>query len=140
MSWHEFNDGTYRILLDLRPAPTGRVDVLAATVGRLDGASLSTRDVRAAELGQVFRKAQRLYTELAPPCVPVPSEPIPKPGRRGYSAEHWRVVAEMWEQAQQVAPQRPVAWLRERMSERMGRNIPYQTISRWRQIVSQEST
>jgi hypothetical protein len=50
---------------------------------------------------------------------------IPVPGSRGYDMEHWQRVAELWRQAQLVAPRTPVMWI----AREVGRSEA--TVGRW---------
>jgi hypothetical protein len=76
-------------------------------IERKDGRAISARDLRRVKLPPAWMLASLL---ARPPGSPVIT--AVKPGARGKSDDHWLAVFRIWAQAQQVAPQAPVRWIR----------------------------
>ncbi len=133
---NEQRSGDLRALVRLQPAPNGRVELTGVFFERRDRAPLAVRDIANAHIGELTQAARhtrgwmvgetdndmlgRLTTE----------RPVKRAGRVS-SREHYQRVWEMWLQAQSTAPERPVAWLRERWLDERGEQIPWPTMTRW---------
>jgi hypothetical protein len=102
---------------------------------RLDAEEpLNVRDFHQLGVGALLAQAQNLL-----PRSGLGSEAIPgtrtNPGRRGYPDGHWRHVLGLWENAQRVAPRRPLAWMCEQFPDTPTSPRPSRgTMERWRNI------
>ena len=89
------------------------------------GEPVSVRDLRA-PVGQILAQADKVAPwvggDLGRPLV----RPA-RPGRPGYSQEHWQRVLELYEEAVRRSPRSPIQWMRARWD----RPVPDATMRRW---------
>jgi hypothetical protein len=89
------------------------------------GEPVSVRDLRAPVgqiLAQVDKVAPWVGGDLGRPLV----RPA-RPGRRGYSQEHWQRVSELYEEARRRSPRSPIKWMRDRWDQ----PVSDATMRRW---------
>ncbi len=94
----------------VRFAPTGDgVAVAGVQIERNDGRAVTARDLRAVKLPPNWV----LFGEAAARWCKPAGEPISasRKGPKAKGDEHWRAVWNAWQEARQVAPRAPVAWL-----------------------------
>ena len=125
-----------RATATLQPARTGRVEITALLLERLDDQALTAKDISGMRLSELQQSAQHTYgwmrdAHTGAILAPTSVAPPPKPGR-SHSDEHYRTVWELWVESGQAAPDRRSAWLRQEWEKRYGEKVAWPTIVRWR--------
>lgn len=101
-----------------------RVWASAVAIAKRDGSEIRARDLRRSASLREAVATVRTLQGFDPETSAKPAHP----GPQGHGPEHWSRVWKLWNEAQQAAPGREIAWMRQQWDP----PVPDATMRRWR--------